>query len=202
LVPSVWVRQVEHRNVLRGTWAACTLLRPAKLAASCLPKASSTISSPGIIILYSSGSNFCQVTVPVPYLDHKKHFSKSFGEKCWPFYISKLLYHEKIDNFHQIDCKMWTKKILTEGNQIHNFTLCVCENFCVRFKVFDTLLSRFQIRKAKTCGSYGSGSTKLVSDLHTQCDGSGILIPDPIFFPFRIPNPISFSSRIPDPQRI
>ena len=44
----------------------------------------------GVTIYYGSGSDFCQVTVPVPdsYLDHKKQY-----------------YKEKIDKFHQIIVK-------------------------------------------------------------------------------------------------
>jgi hypothetical protein len=30
-----------------------------------------------------------------------------------------------MDKFHQIYCKMGMKKMLNEGNQIHNFILCV-----------------------------------------------------------------------------
>jgi hypothetical protein len=44
------------------------------------------------------------------------------------------------------------KKILNEGNQIHNFILCVCENFC------DTILLRCRNRT-----NYGSGSDFLTS---------------------------------------
>ena len=49
LAPFVWTRQVEQRDVLRGTAARCTLLGFAKMAASCVARASSTISSPRII---------------------------------------------------------------------------------------------------------------------------------------------------------
>jgi hypothetical protein len=38
------------------------------------------------------------------------------------------------------------KKMLNEGNQTHNFVLCVCDNFC------ETILLRFRLT------SYGSGS--------------------------------------------
>ncbi len=62
------------------------------------------------------------------------------------------------------------KKVLNEGNQIHKFILCVCENFCdsiliwfrnikkLRFRLFDKLLFRFLFHTAKSYGSYGSGS--------------------------------------------
>jgi hypothetical protein len=54
------------------------------------------------------------------------------------------------------------KKNLNEGNRIHNFILCVCENFCdtilLRFRRFDKLRFRFLFHTAKSYGSYGSGS--------------------------------------------
>jgi hypothetical protein len=64
------------------------------------------------------------------------------------------------------------KKVLNEGNQIHKFILCVCENFCdsiliwfrninklrFRFRLFDKLRLRFRFHTAKSYGSYGSGS--------------------------------------------
>jgi hypothetical protein len=37
------------------------------------------------------------------------------------FLHSKLFYKEKVYKFQQIYCKMWMKKILNEGNQIHKF---------------------------------------------------------------------------------
>jgi hypothetical protein len=44
---------------------------------------------------------------------------------------------------------------MNEGNQIHNYILCVCEKF------YDTILLRFRLRfhTAKSYGSYGYGST-------------------------------------------
>ena len=80
--------------------------------------------------------------------------------KFLAFLHSKLFYKE----FHQIYSKMWTKKMLTKGNQIHNFILCVCENFSdtilVRFRLrlFDMLQFRFRFHTAKSFGFYGSGS--------------------------------------------
>ncbi len=50
---------------------------------------------------------------------------------------------------------MLMKKILNEGNQTHNFILCVCENFC------DTILLRFW--DSGTVNDYGSGSDYLTS---------------------------------------
>ncbi len=61
------------------------------------------------------------VPVPAPYLDHKKQI---FQKKFWNFFAflhSKLFYKEKVYKFQQICCKMWMKKMLNEGYQIHNF---------------------------------------------------------------------------------
>ncbi len=55
-----------------------------------------------------------KVTVPVPYLDHKKQFSTFLWGKNLPFLHYKLFYKEK----------------LKEENQMYNFLLYVCENFC------------------------------------------------------------------------
>jgi hypothetical protein len=67
------------------------------------------------------------VLVPVPalYLDHKKYSLKKENLKNIAFLHSQLFYKEKIDKFHLIYCKMWMKKILYVGNQIHNFILCM-----------------------------------------------------------------------------
>jgi hypothetical protein len=78
------------------------------------------------------------------------------------------------------------KKILTEGNQIHNFILCVCEKFCVPFQLFDMLLQvpvpqgkklRFlRIRFHTT----GFGSTYAVWRIQDVNPGSDFFsIPDP-----------------------
>ncbi len=62
------------------------------------------------------------VPVPAPYLDHKKQiFQQKKIWKNFAFLHSKLFYKEKVDKFQQIYCKMWMKKMLTEGNQIHIF---------------------------------------------------------------------------------
>jgi hypothetical protein len=76
-----------------------------------------------LLTSYGSGSNFCQVTVPVPApcLDHKKHsFQTNFGKNLACLH-TKFFYKEKIYNSHQIYCKMGMKKMLNEVNQIHNF---------------------------------------------------------------------------------
>ncbi len=69
---------------------------------------------------YGSGSYFWKVTVPVPapYLYHKKPI---FRKKFVSSLHSKLFYKEKDYKYQQIYCKMWKKKMLNEGNQIHNF---------------------------------------------------------------------------------
>jgi hypothetical protein len=68
------------------------------------------------------GSYFWKVTVPVPvpapYLYHKKQI---FLKKFVSFLHSKLFYKEKDYKYQQIYCKIWKKKMLNEGNQIHNF---------------------------------------------------------------------------------
>ncbi len=65
-------------------------------------------------------SDFWKVTAPVqaPYLYHKKQI---FCKKFVYFLQSKLFYKEKDDKYQQIYCKMWKKKMLNEGNHIHNF---------------------------------------------------------------------------------
>jgi hypothetical protein len=85
----------------------------------------------------SSGSYFWKVTVPVPvpapYLDHKKQI---FQKKCWKnfaFLLSKLFYKVKVYKFQQINCKMWMRKMLTEGNKIHNFISSSGSDFWTRY---------------------------------------------------------------------
>ncbi len=76
---------------------------------------------------------FWQVTVPVPasYIDHKKHSLKK--RKNLAFLHCKLFYKE-FDKFHQIYCKMLTKKIK------YTILVCVCVNF------FDSILLKFRFR--------------------------------------------------------
>ncbi len=69
-----------------------------------------------------SGSYFWKVTVPVPvpapYLYPKKQiYLKIFVS----FFYSKLFYKEKDYKYQQIYCKMWKKKMVNKGNQIHTF---------------------------------------------------------------------------------
>ena len=67
---------------------------------------------------------FEKVTVPVPapYIDHKKQIWRR--KKCgifFDFLLSRLFYKEKVHKFQQIYGKIWMKKMLNEGNQMHNF---------------------------------------------------------------------------------
>ncbi len=85
---------------------------------------------------YGSGSNFWKVLVPVPVLvptfeklrsgsssiprPYKANFAKIFGN-LFVFLLCKLFYKEKVYKFQQIYGRMWMKKMLNEGNQMHNF---------------------------------------------------------------------------------
>jgi hypothetical protein len=55
------------------------------------------------------------VPVPAPYLYHKKPI---FLKKFVSCLHIKLFYKEKDYKYQQIYCKMWKKKMLSEGNQI------------------------------------------------------------------------------------
>jgi hypothetical protein len=63
-------------------------------------------------------------------------------------------------------------KMLNEGNQIHNFKQCVCENFCDTillrfwFRLFDKL--RFRFHTATSYSFYGSGSGYTTLNFITQ----------------------------------
>ncbi len=68
------------------------------------------------------------VPVPVPNFEKLRfRFRFQFQLHIWTLKIffaylhMKLFYKEKGYKFQQIYCKMWMKKFLTEGNQIHNF---------------------------------------------------------------------------------
>ncbi len=67
-----------------------------------------------------SGSYFWKVTVPVPvpYLYHKKQI---FLKNLFPFYIVSCFTRKKIININKFIVKCDRKKMLNEGNQIHNF---------------------------------------------------------------------------------
>ncbi len=90
---------------------------------------------------YSSGSDFWQVTVPVPapYLGHKKQFTKIFG---------KLFTRKKLISFIKLIVKCEWKKC-----QIHNFTLCLWELLW-----FHPIKVPVPLRKKVTDPSYDSGS--------------------------------------------
>jgi hypothetical protein len=72
-----------------------------------------------------SGSYFWKVPVPVPvpapYLDHKKQIKKKKIGIFFAFLLIKLFNKEKVYEFQQFYSKIWMKKMLNEGNQIHNF---------------------------------------------------------------------------------
>jgi hypothetical protein len=66
-----------------------------------------------------SGSDFLQVTAPVPApnLDHRKQiFQNNLA-----FLHSKLFTRKKCIKFHQIYRKLVNEKILNERNQLNNF---------------------------------------------------------------------------------
>ncbi len=103
-----------------------------------------------------SGSYFWKVTVtvpvsvpvPAPYLKHNKQtFQDKFWEKFCLFITSKLFYKEKVYKFQQIYCKMGMKKILDEGNQIHNFISSSVSGTVINYGPGSDFLT-----------SYGSGS--------------------------------------------
>jgi hypothetical protein len=65
------------------------------------------------------------VPVPVPTFEilrfrfrFQLHIQTS---KFFALLLSKLFYKEKVHKFQQIYCKMLMKKMLNEGNQLHNF---------------------------------------------------------------------------------
>ncbi len=103
-----------------------------------------------VTIFYGSGSgsDFWKVMVPVPVPTFEKvmvpvpvptfeklrfrfrfqfqlHIytirSKFFLQNFVSFLHSELFYKEKDYKYQQMYCKMWKKKMLNEGNQIHNF---------------------------------------------------------------------------------
>jgi hypothetical protein len=96
---------------------------------------------------------------------------RQFSKKRWKnlaILHSKLFYREKIAKFHQIYWKMWMKKMLSEGNQIHNFTLRLWE--LLWFHII-----RFRFRYGK---SYSSGSATLLWFPLTWAAPSGSLVTD------------------------
>ncbi len=82
-----------------------------------------------VTIFYGSGSDIWQVTAPVsaPYLAHKKHSLKNFFEQNLALSIVSFFIRKRLVSFHLIYCKMWMKKMLHEGNQLHNFILWLWE---------------------------------------------------------------------------
>ncbi len=64
-----------------------------------------------------------------------------------------LFYKEKVFQFQQIYCKMWMKKMVNEGNQVHNFISSSGSDFLTSYGFGST--------SQKSYGSYCSGSTTL-----------------------------------------
>jgi hypothetical protein len=85
-----------------------------------------------------SGSNFCQVTVPVPYLDRKKQFSNKCLEKILPFYILSFFRRKKL--------------IRRKSNTGTQFSTVFVRTFVTTFYYW-----------AETVINYGSGSNFLTS---------------------------------------
>ncbi len=101
---------------------------------------------------YGSCSYFWKVTVPVPvpapYLYHKKQI---FLKKFVSFLHSKLFSKEKDYKYQQIYCKRWKKKMLNEGNQIHNFKSCSGSRTVINYGSGSDFLTSYRS---------GSGSTR------------------------------------------
>ncbi len=95
----------------------------------------------------SSGSDFWQVKVPVPYLDHKKHsFKKTFGKNL-AFLHSELF------------CKMWMKKILIKEIKYTIFYFVFVRTFVIPFYYgAGTVIN--SVSGSYFLTSYSSGSTR------------------------------------------
>ncbi len=114
-----------------------------------------------------SGSYVWKVTVPAPYLYHKKQI---FLNKCVSFSHSKLFYKEKDYKYQQIYCKMWKKKILNGGNQIHNFISSSGSGTVINYGSGSDFLTSYGSGSG-TVINYGSGSDFLTS--YGSGSGSG-----------------------------
>jgi hypothetical protein len=107
---------------------------------------------------YSSGSDFWKsygsgfgsyfrkvpVPVPTPYLDHKKQIKNFF----LPFFIVSCFSRKKFKNFNKFIVKCEWKKILNEGNPIHNFISSSSSGTVINYGSGSHFLT-----------NYGSGST-------------------------------------------
>jgi hypothetical protein len=80
-----------------------------------------------LLTIYSSGSGsiFWQVTVtvPVPYVDHKKQFKTKIWPKNLVFVHSKLFYKEKIEKCHQFVVKWEWKKVKWRKSSTQFYTV-------------------------------------------------------------------------------
>ncbi len=90
------------------------------------------------------------VPIPASYLDKKKKKFKQKLVKIFAFLLSKLFYKEKVYKFQQIYYEMLMKKILNEGNQIHNF---------ISSSRSRTVINYGSCSGSDCLTSYGSGST-------------------------------------------
>ncbi len=75
--------------------------------------------------------------------------SKFFLKNLFPFYKVSCFIRKKIININKIYCKMWKKKMINEGNQIHNFISSSGSGTVINYGSGSDFLT-----------SYGSGSTR------------------------------------------
>ncbi len=123
-----------------------------------------------LLTSYGSGFDFWQATVPVPSdfwqvrfrlrnvlvsRPKKAQLKKKFLWTKIAFLHCNLFYTENIYKFHQIYCKMWMKKMLNEGYQIHNFILFLWELLW-----FHLLRFRSEYFGSPSYCAYGSGSSE------------------------------------------
>ncbi len=104
------------------------------------------------------------VPVPVPTFEklrfrfrfqlHIYTKKSKFFLNLFPLLHSKLFYKEKDYKYHQIHCKMRKKKMLNEGNQIHNFTSISGSGTVIKYGSGSDFL---------TSSGSGSGSTTLLA---------------------------------------
>ncbi len=99
------------------------------------------------------------VPVPAPYLDRKM---LTFQEYFWDFFAflhSKLFYKEKVQKFQKLYCKMRMKKILNEGNLIHNLISSSGSGTVISYGSGSDFLTSYSSGSGSDfLTSYGSGS--------------------------------------------
>ncbi len=145
---------------------------------------------------YGSGSDIWKFIVPVPVPTFEKvmvpipvptfeklrfrfqlHIytmkNKFFLKNLFPLH-SKLFYKEKDYKYQQIYCKIWKKKMLNEGNQIHNFISSSGSGTVINYGSGSDFLT-----------SYGSGSGSTTLALpgplgdYTQSEQVIFSVPEP-----------------------